>query len=129
MTYAFIAIALGLTIISFYLRKSVLATGAGLSWILLGFQSYGMSSAANPGEITDVYMGLFWMCIIMCIVCIFEAVYMRPKNEIGEEAALDFTETEKLEEEYEHAWRETGAPTFCHRKTKRGKINRALKRL
>lgn len=131
MIYGLIALAVTLTGLGFYFRKAVLLTGAGLSWALLGFHSLTVSSAANPTEITDIYMALFWMGIIMLIVCIFEAVYAKPKSEAIENAALDgISDREAIEKEYDDMWAETAIPTFRRcRKSKTGRMKKALKRL
>jgi hypothetical protein len=115
---AFLILTLGLTISSFALRKSVLALGAGASWMLLALYSMSQSSAANPSQITDIYMGLFWIGIIFVIVCVFEAVYMRPRHEDAEESHLSISDTERMENEYKEIYNETRIPAFRRRKRK-----------
>lgn len=71
-------LALGLTLGFFWKQSAVLAYGASGTWMLLGFQALTQSSSA-VFPIQDTYMGLFWICVVFCIACIFLPSVMKEK--------------------------------------------------
>lgn len=72
-------LGLGLTFGFFWKRSGFLAYGAAGMWVLLGFQSFQASASLSPIEITDTYMGLFWLCIAFVIGCALLPTVMREK--------------------------------------------------
>jgi len=72
-------LALGLIIGFFIWRSGVLAYGASGSFFLLGITAMGQSTGANPTEIVDAYMGLFWLCVAFTIACALLPLLMREK--------------------------------------------------
>ncbi len=77
-------LGLGFTYGFFWKRSSLFAYGAAGMWALLGFVSFQASSSGNPANITDVYMGLFWMCVGFTIACALLPTVMRERPEMGE---------------------------------------------
>lgn len=74
-------LAMGFTGMFFWKRMAVLAFGAAGSWALLGFLSLTTSTAASPTEITDVWMGMFWLCMMFTVACALLPAIMREKPE------------------------------------------------
>ena len=72
-------LALGLMIVFFWKKAQIAAYGAAGVWILLGFQALAQSTSPNPAQIQDTYMGLFWLCIVFTIACIFLPLIMRER--------------------------------------------------
>ena len=72
-------LALGLIIAFFVWHSGVLAYGAAGSFFLLGIVAMGQSTGANPTEIEDAYMGLFWLCVAFTIACALLPALMREK--------------------------------------------------
>ena len=72
-------LALGLIIAFFIWKSGVLAYGASGSFFLLGITAMGQSTGANPTEIVDAYMGLFWLCVAFTIACVLLPAIMREK--------------------------------------------------
>jgi len=56
-------VAIGLTLGWVWKREGFLAWGAAAVWLLLGFTAMAESTSPSPAQISDVYMGLFWLCI------------------------------------------------------------------
>lgn len=72
-------LGLGLTFGFIWKKYGWLSYGAAGVWGLLGFLALQTSSSANPGQITDVYMGLFWLCMGFVIACSLLPSVMREK--------------------------------------------------
>ena len=72
-------LALGLLFGFIWKKYGFLAYGAAGVWALLGFLALTTSSSNSPAEITDVYMGLFWLCIAFVIGCSLLPTVMREK--------------------------------------------------
>ena len=72
-------LGLGLTFGFFWKRSPFFAYGAAGAWVLLGFTSFVESASNSPAEITDVYMGLFWLCVAFTIACALLPTIMREK--------------------------------------------------
>lgn len=80
--FAFILFGiLGLGLVFGFIWKKYgwLAYGAAGAWALLGFFALTTSSSSSPAQITDVYMGLFWLCIAFVIGCSLLPTVMRDK--------------------------------------------------
>ena len=77
-------LGLGLMGMFFWKRIGFLAYGAAGVWALMGFQSLQTSGSANPTQITDIYMALFWLCIGFVIACSLLPTLMREKPEKDE---------------------------------------------
>lgn len=60
-------------------RNGFLAYAASGAFVLLALMSMQQSSAPNPGTITDVYMGLFWIGIGMTVTCALLPTLTREK--------------------------------------------------
>ena len=72
-------LGLGLVFGFIWKKYAWLAYGAAGVWALLGFLALETSSSASPAEITDVYMGLFWLSIGFVIACSLLPTVMRDK--------------------------------------------------
>ena len=72
-------LALGLVFGFIWKKYAFLAYGAAGVWALLGFLAFQTSDSASPAEITDVYMGLFWLSIGFVIACSLLPTVMRDK--------------------------------------------------
>lgn len=72
-------LALGLVFGFIWKNYAWLAYGAAGVWALLGFLSFQTSDSGNPTQITDVYMGLFWLSIGFVIACSLLPSVMREK--------------------------------------------------
>lgn len=75
---AFILLPLGLLALFFWRRSAFLAFFSAGGWLLLGFYSFNVSNS-SPMPITDIYMGLFWLCVGATIGCVFLPAVMREK--------------------------------------------------
>ena len=75
---AFIALPLVLLGLFFWKKSAFLAFLAAGGWILLGFYSFGLSNS-SVFPITDIYMGLFWLCVGATIGCVLLPSAMREK--------------------------------------------------
>jgi len=71
-------------------RDGFLAYAASGTFLLLAFMAMQQSSSPSPAEITDVYMGLFWIGMGMTITCALLPTLTREK-----------VEKEEVEEEWE----------------------------
>ena len=85
----FAMLGLGLTLGFFWKRSGVLAYGAAGVWALLGLQAFVTSSGSNPTDISDTYMGLFWLCIGFVVACSLLPTVMREKPVKGEDIYVD----------------------------------------
>ena len=74
-------LGLGFTIGFFWKRSAFFAYGAAAIWALLGFLAMQRSAGANPTQIVDVYMGLFWLCVAFVVACVLLPNVMREKPE------------------------------------------------
>ena len=74
-------LGLGLTYGFFWKRSSFFAYGAAGAWALLGFQGFVASAGSNPAQITDTYMGLFWLCVAFTVGCALLPTIMRERPE------------------------------------------------
>jgi len=74
----FLAIPIVFMIAFFWKKSNVLAFVAAGGWVLLGFFAFGQSDS-TVFPITDVYMGLFWLCIAATIGCVLLPAVMREK--------------------------------------------------
>jgi predicted tellurium resistance membrane protein TerC len=81
------------TIAAFIKNLRILGIVSAAFWLLFGLEAMA-SSSGTPTEITDVYMGIFWLGMIMTVGCILFAALMRdsvapkdtnPLEEISEE--------------------------------------------
>lgn len=95
-----IVLALGFTVSGYIFRKSALAYAAAGCWVLLGFFAFQLSSSSNPTQITDVYMGLFWLCMMLTIVCILEPSIMKEPSKVLEDED-NLTDMDRLAAEYD----------------------------
>lgn len=73
-------LGLGLLFGFIWKKYGFLAYGAAGVWGLLGFLALTTSSSSSPAQITDVYMGLFWLCMAFVIGCSLLPTVMREKR-------------------------------------------------
>lgn len=69
-TVLFIVVAiltLGLSLAYTWKRQGFFAYAASVFWLFLGIIAYQTSASPSPLEMTDIYMGLFWVCVGMVI--------------------------------------------------------------
>lgn len=69
-TVLFIVVAiltLGLSLAYTWKRQGFFAYAATAFWLFLGLLSYQVSTSPNPLAFTDIYMGLFWVCMGMTV--------------------------------------------------------------
>jgi hypothetical protein len=112
-------IATTFTIAGFVINKSILAFIGGAFWFMFGISSFMQSASSNPTNITDVYMGLFWLGIALMITCVLEPALMgKPKEEVIDKK---MTENEELEAEMKELMAEMRLPRLgSGRKEKKG---------
>ena len=79
-------LALGMTLGFVWKRNGFFSYGAAGAWLLMGLLAFQESASPNPGQITDVYMGLFWLSVGFTITCGLLPLLMREKPELAEEA-------------------------------------------
>lgn len=60
-------------------RLAFLAAAAAGMFILLGFQALTLSDSSNPTNITDPWMGLFWLSEFLAVAMILLPAVMREK--------------------------------------------------
>jgi hypothetical protein len=81
-TMLFLVVAiltLGLSLGYAWKRYGFFAYVASAFWLFLGLLSYQTSTSTSPLEFTDVYMGLFWVCMGMVITFVLLPTLMREK--------------------------------------------------
>lgn len=112
--FILIFLALGLMAASLWLKRGPLALAAIIPWLLVSLTAYSMSTGG-----WDVYYGLFWMGFGLDLLCIVEAVLIKPKPEDAKDDlyAEDITPTERYND---RLWRGTRAPKIG----RRGEISR-----
>ncbi len=72
-------LALGLSLGYSWKRQGFFAYVASAFWLFLGLLSYQTSTSTSPLEFTDVYMGLFWVCMGMVITFVLLPALTREK--------------------------------------------------
>jgi len=80
--------ALGLSLGYTWKRQGFFAYAATAFWLFLGLLAYQTSTSPSPLEFTDIYMGLFWVCMGMTITFVLLPTLTREKptpSEITEE--------------------------------------------
>jgi hypothetical protein len=83
MVFIVVAVlALGLSLGYTWKRQGFFAYAATAFWLFLGLLSMQTSSGANPLDISDVYMGLFWVCMGMVITFALLPTLSREKREV-----------------------------------------------
>jgi hypothetical protein len=118
LLFVLITLGLGLMITALWLKRGPLAWSALIPWVLFGFTAYTTSGTPNNG-VWDVYYGAFWMSFGLALLCMVEAVLIKPKPEDAKDDlfAEDITPTEKYSD---RLWRGTRAPRIG----RRGEISR-----
>jgi len=92
----FLLLAVCLTIAAVSKRSGLLSYGAVGAWMLTAFQAYYASASASPGDITDAYMGLFWLSIAFVIACGVWPYASRERKAVMEEGERDEWEDEDM---------------------------------
>jgi hypothetical protein len=111
--------SLACTIAAYGFRKAPIAyLGAGL-WALLGFFAFTLSTSLSPIQITDIYMGLFWLAIAMVIVSIFEPMVMKAPSIDEIEPEAELSSADQMKAEYAAMQKEMGVGIFSPRRKKR----------
>ena len=119
MIYGLMGLALIAIIGGLALKNIVIVIFSAGAWALLGFYSYGLSTSPSPAQITDVYMGLFWLAMMMTIASMFLGIYLRPRKEDkGEDIAL-IDDTAETEKEFDEIRQETRVPRIGKPRIKR----------
>jgi len=95
MFMGLIFLALGLMAACYAWKKPVLAFAAAGGWLFLGIYSYTL--IATEGQF---YWALFFFCMGMTMVSVFEAIGQRGKKEIGDDYEDD-DENKPTEDEIE----------------------------
>lgn len=94
---AFVVLAIGLMLACYAFKKPVLGFGAAGGWLLLGFFSYGYLE-----DLGIVYWGvrgaLFFVCMGLVFVSVFEAMGARGKKERGDDWEADDNRSEEERE-------------------------------
>jgi len=113
----FIVLAIGLMIACYAFKKPVLGFAAAGGWLFLGIYSYTL---ATDGK--GIYWSLFFFCMGLMIVSIFEAMGKRGKVERGEdyETDADLKETREQLNALETESKIAREPTSRLRKIIRG---------
>jgi len=107
------------TIAAYGFRKASIAyLGTGL-WALLGFFAFTLSTSLSPIQITDIYMGLFWLTIAMVIVSIFEPMIMKAPSIDEVEPEAELSSADQMKAEYAAMQKEMGVGIFSPRHKKR----------
>lgn len=116
---AFIILPIGLMIAGLALKNQIILVASAAGWAVLGFYSYSVSDSASSTAITDVYMGLFWLCIAMIIASIFVSIYLKPRPEDKAEEVKLFDDSAELEAEFNDIRKETRIPKIGTRKRRK----------
>lgn len=102
---ALIVLALGFSSLSYVFKRMELLFASAGGWFVLGIYSYTRSTSPSPTEITDIYMGLFWLCVALVITFAMLPIAMRQKPGILEPEAPE-SESEQMEKETEELEKE-----------------------
>ena len=97
-TVLFIVVAiltLGLSMGYTWRRYGFFAYAASAFWLFLGLLAYQSSTSTSPLKFTDVYMGLFWVCMGMVITFVLLPTLMREKP-VSSDIAVDEWEGEDM---------------------------------
>ena len=81
-TILFIVVAiltLGLSLGYSWKNQGFFAYAASAFWLFLGLLSYQTSTSTSPLGFTDIYMGLFWVCMGMVVTFVLLPTLMREK--------------------------------------------------
>ena len=81
-TMLFLVVAvltLGLSLGYSWKRQGFFAYAASAFWLFLGLIGYQTSTSPSPLEMTDIYMGLFWVCMGMGVTFVLLPTLMREK--------------------------------------------------
>lgn len=114
---ALIILAIGFMVLSYvFKRMEMMFAGAG-AWIVLGFYAFTRSESSSPAQITDIYMGLFWLCIGLTITCALLPMAMRQKPGMLEPEAPE-DESDRMSKEYEEFEKEMTPFRFRSRRAK-----------
>jgi len=114
---ALIIFALGAMIATYIFRRGQIAFVAAAAWLFLAFFGFQQSASSNPTQITDIYMGLFWLGVAMTIVSALEPLMMRGAFEATEDKEEESTE---LSDEFKSLRKEMGLDTYRRKKKKLG---------
>jgi len=99
---AFIALAVGLTIGGYALKRMPLCFGAGGAWLVMAFYSMSKSAGSSVMDIVDIYMALFWIGIGLVLVCMLEPAMQGRRAKLAEEEegtpAIETEEDEGIRE-------------------------------
>lgn len=111
--------SLACTISAYAFRKPPVAfLGAGL-WALLGFFAFTLSTSISPIQITDIYMGLFWLSMMMTIVSMFEPAIMKAPSIDEPEPEAELSQADQMKAEYASMQKEMGVGIFTARRKRR----------
>jgi hypothetical protein len=92
----FLLLATCLTIAAVSKRSGLLSYGAVGAWMLTAFQAFYASASSSPGDITDAYMGLFWLSLAFVIACGVWPYASRDRKTVTEETGEDEWEAEDM---------------------------------
>lgn len=88
-------LAMGLTGTFLWKKYNLLSFGCAGMWALLGFTALQQSESTSPTDITDSYMGLFWLCITFTIAFMLLPLVVRAKPEPDEIYPEELDEADK----------------------------------
>jgi len=106
----FLVIGLCLTIAAISKRSGMLSYGAVGAWVLTAFQAFYCSASSSPSQITDAYMGLFWMCIAFAIALGVWPYASRERPQIAVEEGEEEWEGEDLSSFFGQKKEQTSVP-------------------
>jgi hypothetical protein len=90
-----VSLVLGLSLAWVWKRQGLFAYAAAGFWLFLGLMAYQTSTSPSPLEMTDIYMGLFWVCMGMVITFVLLPTLMREKP-VSSDIAVDEWEGEDM---------------------------------
>jgi len=88
--------SVGLMTLAYFFRRPAVAIGAFGSWLVTGLVLYNVSTATY-----DIYWGLFWLCVLMSIICLLEGFVLRPKLSEQEPEEVDESEWDRFNKRHE----------------------------
>jgi hypothetical protein len=96
--------------VAYALKKTSLAFGAAILWVVFAIHCYGMSVYPST-EVWDIYYGLVWLGVGMVLLCTLEPAIMKPrKQDVKEDVYVD--DIDKAEKEYHKYKKQTRIPRF-----------------
>lgn len=105
-------------------RRNELAFAAAGGWAVAAFFVFDRSASTNPTEITDIYMGLFWLFISLVITCVLLPMFLRERKDLDASTEEILSEPKRMENEYKQIQAEMSYPMIKRNRKRRSSILR-----